>query len=137
MNNLFVPYKTAKLLKEKGFTEMCLGCYNLIKKGDKIPIFRYNYTEETMWFNHNSKDVSKTNGYKNGIDFLWSAPSYQQATDWLREKHGLWVSVNCGDVFKDKSCEKLYINIHSYAGGNLEDYYKALAKAIDTALKII
>jgi hypothetical protein len=69
MENEFIPYKQALDLKELGFDEPCLKCYDisiLLKNGEY-------YLDD--WYNVG------LNGIK--------APLYQQAFRWFREKYGL------------------------------------------------
>lgn len=71
MKNLFIPYEQAMTLKELGFDEPCFGCCFHNNKN----VVEYN--SDGVPFNHNNR--------KTRI----SAPLYQQAFDWLREKHKL------------------------------------------------
>ena len=81
MEKEFVPYDRALILKALGFDEPCLGVFELIVVGDTIPKFRYNWESEDRWFNHN-KEKNKFKDH----DWYWSAPLYQQAFKWFREK---------------------------------------------------
>lgn len=67
----YVSFETAKLLKEKGFTENCLMRYN--KVGDLV--------EEAYKFDWNFQTID------------YSAPTLQMAMKWLREIHDIDVSV--------------------------------------------
>jgi len=60
MNKEFIPYEQALELKELGFDEPCFGCYD-----EKY----YTNSKEDTW--------------------NCSAPLYQQAFRWFREKYGL------------------------------------------------
>jgi arylsulfatase A-like enzyme len=114
MNKEFVPYTLALKLKELGFDEGCLAKWMLDTVGDTIPHFRYNYESEGVWFKHNSKDVSNLNGTKHGIKhFLWSAPLWQQAFEWMREKHELVVDWN----------HSQYDNAGSYIGVSIKNIH--------------
>jgi hypothetical protein len=64
MEKEFIPYEQALSLKELGFDEPCFGCYNT----DKSLFITDNYFQ-----------------YFNPI----SAPLYQQAFRWFREKYNL------------------------------------------------
>jgi hypothetical protein len=86
MKKEFVPYNLALRMKQLGFNEPCLGVFELLVAGDTIPKFRYNFyksegevSNEGHWHNHN----------ENNLDWKWSAPLYQQAFRWFREKYGL------------------------------------------------
>lgn len=83
MNHLFVPYHIALLLKEKGFSEECLGLYRL-----------YN--------NHQSLELKRDTGgwYKNSFinkfdaPEICTAPTYEQVFDWIRTVYKLHISIN-------------------------------------------
>lgn len=67
----YVSFETAKLLKEKGFTENCLMRYN--KAGGLV--------EESYKFNWNFQTID------------YSAPTLQMVMKWLREMHNLSIEV--------------------------------------------
>jgi len=100
MKKEFIPYNLALELKELGFDEPCLAKYSIDIVGETIPHFRYNNRirqaesiDEGIWFNHN---LDK--------EHIWSAPTYQQAFRWFREKYGIhsWIinAEDNGNVFK-------------------------------------
>jgi hypothetical protein len=74
MNKEFIPYEQALELKELGFDERCFGFYNPRHEISKEPL--YEHTGGTF------------DNY-NRTDYLVSAPLYQQAFRWFREKYGL------------------------------------------------
>ena len=65
----YVSFETAKLLKEKGFTETCLMRYNEV--GDLV--------EEAYKFNWNFQTID------------YSAPTLQMAMKWLRIEHNIHI----------------------------------------------
>jgi len=67
----YVSFETAKLLKEKGFTENCLMRYNRV--GDLV--------EEAYKFNWNFQTID------------YSAPTLQMAMKWLREVYDIDISI--------------------------------------------
>jgi hypothetical protein len=87
MKNEFVPYEQALVLKELGFDEPCLACYD---KLNMLATYSENLFEPK---NYN------TSGY------CVSAPLYQQAFRWFREKYNLYcftlrqVGINTSDIF--------------------------------------
>lgn len=81
----YVSFDTAKLLKEAGFDEWC--CYGYNKDGNKTPISLRNSTIEEM-FN------------STGNEWYVSAPTQALAARWLREAHGIHVSSN---IFMDSA----------------------------------
>jgi len=72
MTREFVPYEEALALKELGFDEPCLGYYSALNEGR---LCRY----EQLEFEY----------CKNTLQPLVTAPLYQQAFRWFREKHDL------------------------------------------------
>jgi hypothetical protein len=92
MNKEFTPYEIALALKELGFDEPCAGRY--YTDDSTLPIFMQWTTKEGTKFN------SILLPY--GIDEIMlspfiSAPLYQQAFRWFREKYNLQANV-CFDT---------------------------------------
>ena len=78
MNNEFVTYEHALALKELGFDEPCFGFYDDKKFSDNIIL-----EPVTQKYNEGF------NSHKNSSGSLVSAPLYQQAFRWFREKYEL------------------------------------------------
>jgi hypothetical protein len=76
MNKEFVPYEEALALKELGFDEPCFRWYDE-RWGDDLQQDKFN----------TNKDLFMT-------DLDCSAPLYQQAFRWFREKHKLYHTIN-------------------------------------------
>ena len=77
MENEFVPYEEALLLRDLGFNELCFGRYGTTSK--KL------FTDRIF---KNSEELCE-----DGITFtndLFAAPLWQQAFDWLLSEHNLW-----------------------------------------------
>jgi hypothetical protein len=89
MNKEFIPYEQALALKELGFDEPCFGCYFHNNK-DVV-----EYNPDGILLNHNNRNSRI------------SAPLYQQAFRWFREKYELF------------SC---IMTEYSY-GGNISAYH--------------
>lgn len=122
MKHLFVPYETALELKEKGFDESCLGYYNWKK------VFAFM----TMGVSNSDAEQALPDG-------TVTAPIYQQVIDWFREKHNIdifcqrdWVGGNCLGYCANIENDDGIIETETY-----DNYYKALDKAIEEALKLI
>jgi len=81
----YVSFETAKLLREKGFDEPCNQCYAKHPKEDK-PKLMFNDAGT------NSKGV-----YGAVFPFLASAPSQQMAMRWLREVHNIVICAEIGN----------------------------------------
>ena len=72
----YVPFETARLLKEKGFNEECKTYFISDNEIALIPIKR---------------------DFNNHGIYL-SAPTLQMAMKWLREVHGLFISIGNDDL---------------------------------------
>lgn len=79
----FIPYEEALALKELGFNDICLAEYNRGKQ---------------LIFNNSGK-VRNTSTFCN-----ISAPLYQQAFRWFREKHELFFNI----ISEDPAREDVY-----------------------------
>ena len=80
MNKEFIPYEQALELKELGFNEHCIAYYFIFQ--DKL-IFSYTaiYDSGDEYF-----DLVTNDNPSNSKEFV-TAPLYQQAFRWFREKH--------------------------------------------------
>ena len=87
MKNEFIPYEEAIALKELGFNEPCFSYFTVFGKfsNDVSNARRYN------------SDFEKSGGYI-------SAPLYQQAFRWFREKYNKLhtVNIDLSNNLKDK-----------------------------------
>lgn len=72
MEKEFVPYEQALALKELGFDEPCFGNYDS-ESEDSLYLFKEGFVESS-------------NKY---YDYEVSAPLYQQAFRWFREKYSI------------------------------------------------
>ena len=101
MNREFIPYEQALALKELGFDEPCFGYYS---NGDLV------------YGNHTNNIIQR---------FRYSAPLYQQAFRWFREKHG-WLQIIIG--------EGLNGNLNGYGYSILEEgwinFYDSLDESV-------
>lgn len=110
----YVSFETAKLLKEKGFAETSntIGTYN--NKGE---FFLYGHE----------------NGYNhNRLSTWYSAPTLQMAMKWLRKVYGLFIRITedmAGNVFEWSVYQK---NYGCKASTYVEDSYE---KACEVAIK--
>ena len=78
MNKEFIPYQQALELKELGFNEPCFGKF---------------------YFNHLEIGGNWSNDdFKEDPDVFISAPLYQQAFRWFREKYGIHITPNKFDT---------------------------------------
>lgn len=83
----FIPYQQALALKELGFDEPCFGWF----RSTLIPS---NFTEYFLDIEFGMNESPSDWVNSNFLDKTCSAPLYQQAFRWFREKHDLDSFVN-------------------------------------------
>ena len=91
MTQEFIPYESALALKELGFDEPCFGWF----RSTLIPSnFTEFFLETEFGMNESPSDWVNSNF----LDEACSAPLYQQAFRWFREKYDLriWIESNYG-----------------------------------------
>ena len=105
----YVSFETAKLLKEKGFSEWCYKCYGDAVYHKGIPI---SFDEECEL---------KAEGLGNEIEYVegghlydfgcynrkkdakvWAAPTLWAAMKWLRETHNIDIAIYAENLFLGK-----------------------------------
>ena len=111
MEKQFIPYEEARLLKGLGFDEKCFRFYREETNYDRLRLMGGNGTPKT---NSQLIDLSYTvlKGLQGKV--FMTAPLYQQAFAWFREKHELKHTIN------DHCGEKFYYNITNL--NNTSDY---------------
>lgn len=126
MKHLFVPYELALKLKEKGFNDPCCMYFNEGMLQLNISLFHSPFR---------LKDLSEGRVL---------APLYQQVIDWFRDAYSIDIFTNAHyktdnsiagylfDVYDRR--EKYGTHKGCFESPN---YYEALNKAIEQALKII
>lgn len=141
MENLFIPYKLAKKLKQKGFDEPCFCVYN----NDGKLIMVSNWEDCNDW----SFDFCRNSKYSPSD--RTSAPTYQQVTDWFREEHNINIEVmTTGEdnkypkwnywLVNTKKSNRVELAMQELKEENpieYSTYYQALTKGIEEALKLI
>jgi len=113
MKNEFIPYQQALALKELGFDEPCLAFY--------IDVDKFLYTNQ-KWldYNLNSRRIS--------------APLYQQAFRWFREKYRLYPII---DSFVGvKGVVKFFYKLPMY-DETFDTYEEAESACLDKLIEII
>jgi hypothetical protein len=108
MNKDFISYEQALALKELGFDEPCLAYYD--KDGDFLSDIGINEDIDNLY--RNSYFVM----YKDFSESEYTAPLYQQAFRWFREKHNIqgyiYSSTVRGNVEKTKQFTGYIWNIN-------------------------
>ncbi len=117
MTKEFIPYEIASILKELGFDEKCIGIY--YNNGKKFLI------SETSMTN------SELDSY-NSPDSEMSAPLYQQAFSFFREKYGLLYNID--ETYK-KSSEYIYSIGYGWSDA-FESYEEAELECLKKLIEI-
>ncbi len=131
---LFVPYEEALAMKELGFDEPCLGLYSL--EGSPNPILIKGET----FTNTNKVEISNTNKLEVLDSNECTAPLYQQAFRWFREKYKLFGEV-CLKT-KQEDCEVfeffvLNVNEPLFESNDYTVYEKAELACLRKLIEIV
>ena len=124
MNKEFVPYEQALAIKELGFDEPCFGYYQksaVIGDATILPIQIRNKAS-----NFNDNEYSKM-----GVPFC-SAPLYQQAFRWFREKY--WLD---NAVLKDRYVIETREDLPSWWYYGLNTYEEAELACLIKLIEIV
>lgn len=110
----YVSYETAKLLKEKGFAEICRYAYG----GNEDNEFEY-------W---NSNDTNEP-------ESIISKPTISITAKWLRKTHNIFIEISVDEMLKDEGYQwSLYYDdtkqIRPYSG-----WEETPEKACEAAIK--
>jgi hypothetical protein len=101
----YCSYEVARLLKEKGFSELCRYCYGTavrhngedIDEDEEFELKSEGRADEIKYIKggilHN---LYYDNGGLFGKD-VCAAPTHQMACDWLGEVHGIYITIVYGD----------------------------------------
>jgi hypothetical protein len=108
MNKEFIPYEEALALKELGFNEPCMAIY-------------YSKDKSFSWHHH----IDHTNDEPalDSGEFNISAPLYQQAFRWFREKHNIFAYVDpnyCYKIWVDDEFFEHSVDHDNYEEAELE-----------------
>ena len=82
MEKQFIPYEQALELKELGFNEECLALWQSTRKGE--PYININCPQ-------NIKALLSGRINNSDVEYIVSAPLWQQAFDWLWNKTGRYI----------------------------------------------
>ena len=133
MKERLITFKTAKLAKEQGFNEFCDSLYK-----DENTLYRdcHEYNPSIKYYNEDYKEsIHNPNWY---LKEACSAPTQSLLQKWLREKHGVHITVWFSKVEKNFNLE-VYLDTAEdevdiiYEGA----YEQALEKGLQEALKLI
>ena len=136
----YVSFEVAKLLKEKGFKEWCRQCYGLDVRHNGEPI---DFDEECEL-----KDAGRENEieYVDGgrmYDYgcgnfnpgsLYAAPSLYAAMKWLREVHKLFIFISPWIMLEDNI--QYYFEIREIKTSDFETLYDYTSKELNSFEKV-
>jgi len=116
MNKEFIPYEQSLELKELGFYEDVFAVYEIIDE----------YTQKFL-FEYKNKD--------NIFSYQISAPLYQQAFRWFREKYGIMYTVHNNIENWKNTFHGAYSKINSNYESDYTDDFKTYEEAELACLK--
>lgn len=119
--NTQVNFETARLLKEKGFSDSCYGYYYTLDNKEWQLADKYDY---------NRLDESISIGGK----FSLLAPTIAEVVMWIHKKHNIWVSVE-RYVDPEESEDFRYGNMVYYIDEYFGRGYKTPTEAYEAAIK--
>jgi hypothetical protein len=99
----YVPFEQAKLLKEKGFDVVCKSSYEYSLTAQKDPEydeggpFGWKKGELNIEYDSEFLNGSESSDYSNKNWFMCARPEQWMVVEWLRVKHGIWVSLGMGN----------------------------------------
>ena len=132
MKNQFVTYEIALKLKELGFDEFCFAHYC---NGDLITKTAILKSSTMQYYQQNN--INPSNQYK---DQKCTAPLWQQAIDWLREKYNIHIYIDFYDGLYGFAIklnkEKLYNRCGSFEPG-FKNYPEAREQAILKCIELL
>jgi len=110
MNKEFCTYEQALTLKELGFHEPCFG-----------------YWKMSTWL---IEEKTRTDGYTHA-DQICSAPLYQQAFRWFREKYQLFQEIQIDQTSNPKFCFKIIKFVGNPINLSEKEWYWEEVKVVD------
>jgi len=135
MSKEFIPYEEALALKELGFDEKTLNLYrNLIKTTVLSLLFYRDSVEEDDLF----ENFNDNNGWwlkHNDAEFT-SAPTYQQAFRWFREKYGFYSLISIHNDFKVMRNNGDFGSLH-FESGRYNTYQEAQDACLRKLIEIV
>jgi len=127
MTKEFIPYQQALDLKELGFDEPCLAQYR-----------KYDVGEATLDIGFSKNEIISK--FDNLVLFC-SAPLYQQAFRWFREKHNLYAiiipTVTMAWTFKTMTVTQGMIEVPPYSHVDAYDYSRREEAELACLIKLI
>jgi hypothetical protein len=121
MEKEFILYEQALELKELGFDEPCLGLFKFANLS-----LEYPYLTNTGLSNSN-------------LDKYCSAPLYQQAFRWFREKHDMCSFIQRfeGRVYDYEITSDIFKEITDFKDGYFDTYEEAELECLKKLIEIV
>lgn len=125
----FVPFETAKQLREKGYNEKISYAYNKERRIVRAGVIDCNNTD---WDNLRKVQSS----YPPRLDYI-AAPTYHEVVDWLEGK-GIRIEVRMAYHFRKKQwswCGYVYVvEDEDYETSQLADWCSTREQALNAAI---
>jgi len=124
MEKEFIPYEQALALKELGFDESCLAYYF--------------HSEFSYWImNSGSEYKHCANEYFNNNEV--SAPLYQQAFRWFREKYDMCSFIQRfeGRVYDYEITSDIFKEVTDFKDGYFDTYQEAVIAYLKKLIEIV
>ena len=151
MEKEFVPYEQSLALKELGFDEPCFtkfeNYFNKTKLQPIIATLALNSPYENEYNGYDQKIINDNTrrwfftGYKNSIkdhnQNILSAPLYQQAFRWFREKRSYSCSVDYDDETNDYQYKYVYMNNGYVFSKKYDTYEEAELECLKKLIEIV
>jgi hypothetical protein len=145
MEREFIPYEQALALKELGFDEPCFtkfeDYFNKTKLHPILATLHLNTPYENEYNGYDQKIINDSSkrwvftGYKNSVkdhnNDILSAPLYQQAFRWFREKYNLYFPINLDD------CGQYYFEVNKEYDVCRNTYEEAELACLKKLIEII
>lgn len=134
MKNEFVPYDIALALKELGFDERCFSYYQF----QELSICPRENGDDIKYPGDNKFDRHQNSYLEENDDC--SAPLYQQAFRWFREKHKLVSEIQAPDGKEGKwnpTIHKVYGFGNYYDNEGFNTYEKAELACLRKLIEIV
>ena len=137
MNKEFIPFKEAKRLKKLGFNEPCFGYYE-----NQSKLLIINYTNPVhIPEEHKSRPAMFRVDNRNSVLSQWmiTAPLYQQAFEWFRDKYRLEQMITFNHVTQEYAVMIMYRSSTKAYGwiSPIRNYEDARLECLKEMIKIV
>lgn len=138
MEETLVSLEIAKLLKEKGFQQLCFYYYD--KDGKINEPFLENGSSTDVDFKVSLTDLLENHNFKYNYYTAYSAPTQSLTQKWIREVHNIHIIIDFNPT-KDNGwyycMVNIITNIPNFSNETFASYEEALEEGIKQALQLI